>query len=133
MKSEAPKKKLSILIVEDDSFSRAFVSEALKTIREYKVERHSASSCKEALFAFKANKPQIALVDIGLPDGDGFSLLKSFKETDPGCVVVMLTSSRKQEDVKRAMEMGAMDYIVKPFNTMRIQAILKGYLASQKL
>lgn len=126
------KKTISILIVEDDPFSRSFASEALKTMREYNIQRHLVGSYNEALVTFKTAKPQIALVDIGLPDGNGFMLLENFQKTDPDCHVAMLTASRVEADVKRALEMGAVDYIVKPFTTRRIQKVIKTYLQHKK-
>jgi two-component system OmpR family response regulator len=132
MKPEiSSKQKISILIVEDDPFARAIVSEALKGIRDYKIERYMAGSQKEGLMAFKTSRPQIALVDIGLPDGDGFVLLKNFKEQDPNCWVVMVTASRVEADIKQALALGAADYIVKPFNTKRIKAVIRAYLESK--
>ena len=132
MKSEtSSKQKISILIVEDDPFARAIVGQALKGINDYKIERYQAGGYKEALMAFKTSRPQIALVDIGLPDGDGFALLKHFKEQDPHCWVVMVTASRVEADIKRALSLGAADYVIKPFNMKRIQAVIGAYLDSK--
>jgi len=130
---ETSKPKLSVLIVEDDVFSRALVSEALKGMHGYIIERHLVGDCAQALASFNIKKPDIALVDIGLPDGDGFSLLSAFKEKKPECWVAMLTASHKETDVKRALKMGAADYIVKPFNAKRIQKFISSYVVHKKI
>lgn len=88
----------------------------------------TASNCQEALRRFETEKPDIAVLDVMLPDGDGFSLLQSFRSTRE---VPVLFLSAKDEDADRllGLGLGADDYIIKPFLprelVLRLKAIIQ--------
>lgn len=88
----------------------------------------TASSCKEAMDKYIKEKPHIIVLDVMLPDGDGFSVLKRIREESN---VPVLFLSAKDEDESRLMGLGlgADDYITKPFLpkelVLRLKAILK--------
>jgi len=72
---------------------------------------------------------QIAVLDVGLPDGSGFELARSLREHSPATAIVFLTAHADPEDRIRGLELGADDYIAKPFHfrelLLRIQNCLK--------
>ena len=118
----------SILIVEDEKNLGDTLSEYLagKGHRCF-----FAQSCKTAEFFFIKYNPQVVLIDIGLPDGDGISLAKKFRKRRKNFVMLFL-SAQNDPDIKVAgLESGADDYITKPFNlrelNLRLDRILKNH------
>lgn len=115
-------KKLSILLVEDNGM---FLNIAEEMLSEYKVT--SVTTAKEGVEAYKKKKPNITLLDIALPDGNGHEVLTSIKEINPEAYVVMMTGSRLKDDVLKSLEEGAEGYITKPFSEGTIKQCIKEY------
>lgn len=101
-----------ILVAEDDYLMRELVREHL-TSAGYDV--HTARTGNEALQRMHALKPHALVLDINLPDMDGFAVLDALRADD--CKVsaptLMLTARRAPEDVRRAVDLGAVDYLTK--------------------
>ncbi len=122
-------KSLKVLIIEDE---QVFRSLALQVFEGY--EKITAITAKEGFERFKEYCPDITLLDIGLPGGNGLDLLKEIIAYDPEAFVVMLTMSRVASDVKLARERGAAGYIIKPFSYQKVaQCILKYQEYKKKL
>lgn len=87
----------------------------------------TATSAKKALSIFEKNKPKIIFLDILMPDVDGLELLKKFKQMDPGVIVIMVTAKGDAETQKKARELGADEFMTKPFSfdDLRVVAIHK--------
>jgi len=100
-----------ILLVDDEVHIRKFVSLILKQIGQPVIAE--AGNGEEALRAYQSDKPDIVLLDVNMPRMDGMETLRKLKETDPDCVVIMLTSLANRESVERALELGATNYIRK--------------------
>lgn len=100
-----------ILLVDDEAHIRKFVSLILNQIGQPVITE--AVNGEEALKAYKADKADIVLLDVNMPRMDGMETLRRLKETDPDCVVIMLTSLANRESVERALELGASNYIRK--------------------
>ena len=88
----------------------------------------SASTGSKGLELVEAEKPDIVILDIGLPDMDGFEVLRELRRFSQ-VPVIMLTVRDKDTDIAKALETGADDYITKPFSHIemlaRVQAILR--------
>lgn len=119
-------KDKKILLVDDEPQILKMVETILKKDGFYKIV--TASNFSEALCCFKNNKPDMAVLDVMLPDGDGFNLLNEIKKMYD-IPVLFLTAKGEAEDKILGLGLGADDYIVKPFLpkelTLRINAILK--------
>lgn len=103
--------KKTILIVEDDKYIVNFMSMSLK---EEGYGYYVAKSVKEAISLFYANKPDVVILDLGLPDGDGIEVLQNVREISNTPVIVV--SARQEEEEKiQALDAGADDYVTKPF------------------
>ena len=116
---------LRILIVDDEPALQAMVKEIL-TQAGYETE--GALCCAEALEKFRASAPDAVLLDVMLPDGDGFSLFGRLRQGRD--VPVLFVSARDEDEARlRGLGLGADDYIVKPFRPkeleLRILSILK--------
>ena len=100
-----------ILLVDDEVHIRKFVSLILRQIGAPSIRE--ARNGEEALLAYQADKPDIVLLDVIMPQMDGIETLRRLKELDSSCVVIMLTSLANRETVERALELGAVHYIRK--------------------
>jgi len=117
-----------ILVVDDDPAIRAICAEVLRS-QAYEVDE--AGTCEEARRLVAERHPQILLVDVQLPDGDGFALLDSLaarRSTEP-FAAVFLSARGETADKVRGLKLGADDYLTKPFDAQelvaRIDAVLR--------
>ena len=109
---------LTILIVEDDETVRALLRRAFSRRGARVVE---AGDGRVGMRAIYADKPDAVLLDIEMPDIDGFAALDRIRELSD--VPVMMLTSRHEQEVKlRAFEHGADDYVTKPFDTDEVVA-----------
>lgn len=115
---------IKILIVDDEEG----ICESIKKPFAYiGFTVFTATTAKKALSVFEKNKPKIIFLDILMPDVDGLDLLKKFKAMDPGVIVVMVTVKGDEETRLKAMELGADEFMTKPFrfDDLRVVAIEK--------
>ena len=108
-----------ILILEDDSELNRGLCAALKSDGRSVV---STRTVKEAREQIELVTPSLALLDVNLPDGSGLDLLKWIRSVKPELPVVMLTANDTDEDVVKGLELGADDYITKPFSLSVLRA-----------
>ena len=114
-----------ILIVEDDSFLNKMLAYNL-TADGYGVT--SSLNARTAADAIRQREFDLVLLDINLPDGNGFELCKLIKPQHPDTIVIFLTANDQESDQIRGYEVGAVDYITKSFlaGTRRMTAISLG-------
>ena len=118
----------TILIVEDDKYIIHFLSISLK---EENYGLWVAKTVKEAGSLFYANRPDLVILDLGLPDGDGMEVIESIREAADTPVIVV--SARQDEDEKiRALDAGADDYVTKPFYMGELQARIRAALRKRE-
>ncbi|AFM02228.1 MULTISPECIES: response regulator [Desulfitobacterium] len=110
-----------ILVVEDDERISNFISAAL-TSNDYKVVR--ATKGKEAVSMTSSYCPDLILLDLGLPDMDGTEVLKLLRQWTEIPIVVVSARGNEQEKVE-ALDLGADDYITKPFGTLELLARIR--------
>ncbi|GKX28588.1 DNA-binding response regulator [Vallitalea longa] len=119
-------KNKKILIVDDDIQIRNMIEEFLFKEGFYRI--YKASNCVEAITFCRNKNPDIAILDVMLPDGDGFQLLSSIRKFSD-IPVLFLSAKGEDEDRLLGLLLGADDYIVKPFLPkeliLRLTAILK--------
>ncbi len=118
--------KVKILLVEDD-MNLGFVIQDSLNLASYHV--HLSKDGKEGLLAFNKDKYDICLLDVMLPKKDGFSLAEDIRKINKNIPIIFLTAKSMAEDKVKGFQIGADDYITKPFNMdelqLRIEAILK--------
>ncbi len=114
-----------ILLVDDDQELCALLTEYLG---RFGLAASTAPDPEQALRAFRAQPPDVLVLDVMLPGQDGFALLRRIRETSR-CPVVMLTARGDVADRVLGLELGADDYLPKPFDprelVARIQAVLR--------
>lgn len=119
----------TILIVEDDSDLRETIEEILSD--EFVVL--SAADGREALAIMEKKRPDLVLSDVGMPRLSGFEMLEAMraaKETE-SVPVIILSAKGDRENIRRGMELGADDYIPKPFRTDELLAAVQSRLSRQ--
>jgi DNA-binding response OmpR family regulator len=111
---------MKILAVEDDQEVAETVTMAF-SMRWPEAHIESRDTCKSALEALAKVSFDLVILDVNLPDGDGFSLLETIRKTSR-VPVIMLTVHSSESARVRGLEMGADDYVVKPFSAFELLA-----------
>lgn len=113
--------KGEILIVDDETQIRKLLQITLES-NDYIVKQ--ASCAKEGLIMAANHPPSLIILDLGLPDLDGQELLIQLREwyTNP---IIILSAKNNQEDIVKALDNGANDYLVKPFRTGELLARIR--------
>ena len=118
-----------ILIVEDEEGIANFISAVLKA-NEYKIIKTDKG--KEAIAMTASYSPDLVLLDLGLPDMDGVDVLKTIRAWSTIPIIVVSARGHEREKVE-ALDLGADDYITKPFGTSELLARIRtGLRHSQK-
>ena len=119
--------KGTVFILEDDTSICGLIKVALEMNG---LEFKAFSTLKSFLDALNKEQPDVALLDIMLPDGSGLDALRFIKEKFPAVSCIMLSALSKEEDKVNGLNLGADDYIAKPFSvlelTARVNARLRG-------
>ena len=111
----------NILIVDDAAFMRMMIKDIL-TKNGYNVAGEAENGAK-ALEKYNELKPDLVLMDITMPDG--IQALKNIKAADPSAQVIMCSAMGQQAMVIEAIQSGAKDFIVKPFQADRVLEAVK--------
>ena len=117
--------KRSILIAEDEEAIRMVLADALRT-EGYEV--HEAANGRRALELLLTLPIDLALLDINMPEVTGFKLLKIMQKECPTVPSIILTAHGEEKERIKGLELGADDYVVKPFSMAELQARIKAVL-----
>ena len=113
-----------ILIIDDESQMRRLLEITLQsndfTVRE-------AATAKEGLIAAANHPPDLIILDLGLPDESGHSVLKKLREWYSKSIIILSVQS-SEEDIVAALDNGANDYLIKPFRTAELLARIRSTL-----
>ncbi|MEF2244553.1 MULTISPECIES: response regulator [unclassified Paenibacillus] len=112
-----------ILIVDDAAFMRMMIRDILSK-NGYEVVGEAQDGA-QAIEKFKEVKPDLVTMDITMPEMDGISALKEIKKMDPNAKVIMCSAMGQQAMVIDAIQAGAKDFIVKPFQADRVIEAIK--------
>lgn len=116
-----------ILIIEDDHSLRSFMR-VLLSAQNYTVEE--ANDGKQGITLALANQPDIIILDLGLPDMDGLSIIEQIREHVSSSIIVV-SARDKENDKITALDNGADDYLTKPFNAQELLARIRVGLRHQ--
>lgn len=122
-------KKYTTLVVDDDT-------DILKVLKA-NLELHgfntiTASTWSEGQKVIYEGKPDIVILDLMLPDGDGVEICRTLRKQYPSLPIIMLTAKDKISDKVIGLESGADDYVVKPFETLELIARIKACMRRAK-
>src|SRR5512137_115855 len=117
---------MKVLLAEDDRDFGNILSQYI-SISGFDIKL--ARDGKEAWDLFNQDKPDLCVLDVMMPEIDGFTLGEKIKEARPDIPIIFLTAKSLKEDIVRGLKIGADDYITKPFDPevliLRISNILK--------
>ncbi len=113
----------NILICDDAAFMRMMIKDIL-TKNGYNVAGEAENGAK-AVEKYNELKPDLVLMDITMPEMDGIQALKKIKASDPSALVIMCSAMGQQAMVIEAIQSGARDFIVKPFQADRVLEAVK--------
>ena len=116
--------KLSILLVEDEKNICDFISASLSA-QDYRIS--TAHTGKEALPIITSQCPDLILLDLGLPDMDGMEIIRQVRTWSSIPIIVLSARTQEQEKV-RALDLGADDYLTKPYATKELIARIRSTL-----
>ena len=115
-----------ILVVEDTPALSELME---RTLRVAGFDSRSASTRREALDLAREHSPELALIDVMLPDGSGFDLCHQLREMFPDLAIIFVTAKASLPDKLTGLQAGADDYITKPFSitevVARVNAVLR--------
>ena len=113
----------NILICDDAAFMRMMIKDIL-TKNGYNIAGEAENGLK-AVEKYNETKPDLVLMDITMPEMDGIQALKGIKAIDPSANVIMCSAMGQQAMVIEAIQSGAKDFIVKPFQAERVLEAVK--------
>ena len=113
--------KTTIVVIDDEVQIRKILSISLEAA-DYKVVE--AETANDGIIQVATAHPQLVILDIGLPDRDGFSVVKELR-TWTNIPIIILSVRNSEEDIVKALDLGADDYLSKPFNTSELFARIR--------
>ena len=117
----------TLLIVDDDQIFR---SRLVRAFRERGFETRGAASATEAIAAAAGETPELALVDMRLPDGTGLDVVKALRSLDACTTIVVLTGYGSIATAVESVKLGATSYLTKPVDAEQILAAFNGESAT---
>ncbi|TJX66290.1 response regulator [Soehngenia saccharolytica] len=114
-----------VLVVDDAIFMRMKLKDILEK-NGFEVVAEAQNGL-EAVEKYKAEKPDLVTMDITMPEMDGITALKEIKKIDPNAKVIMCSAMGQQSMVMEAIQSGAIDFIVKPFDVDRVSQSLSKF------
>jgi len=113
---------LRVLVVDDEPSIRRFLRASLRA-QGYEVSE--AENGQAALDLFRREPPDVLVLDLGLPDIDGFEIIKQLREGGSAAPIIVLSSRTDEAGKVRALDAGADDYVTKPFGVEELLARLR--------
>ena len=115
--------RLRVLIVDDNEMMRSVLRLTIQS-DAYEVVG-DASCCRTGMEQINRLRPDVAILDVHMPNGNGLDMFKEIKEIFPQMVVLMVTASSERETVQTAMQEGADGFIIKPFKSGTVLDVLE--------
>lgn len=120
------KETFKILICDDSILVRKKLKEALSLCSTF--EFLEAGDGQTAVDIYKKEKPDLVFMDLVIPVKDGITAVKEIKEFDDDALVVIASSSGTQENLKKAIKAGAVEFIQKPWKQEQLENVVKKFL-----
>ena len=121
--------KYKILVIEDEGNIRSFVQTVLEAGGYHVL---TAATCSQGEMMFSSHVPDLVILDLGLPDGDGLDFIRSVR-MDSTTPILVLSARTMETDKVSALDLGANDYMTKPFGTAELMARVRAALRVRML
>ena len=116
--------KFKVLVVEDEANICSFIETLLETNGYQALVAHT---CSMGLTLFASHNPDLVILDLGLPDRDGLELIRTVRQKYMTPIVVLSARTTEQDKIE-ALDLGANDYVTKPFGTGELMARVRAAL-----
>lgn len=127
---EEPTPQHSVLVVDDDPD----ILTALQDLLEFEGFRvNCAQTCREAFYSIERHRYNAVLLDLGLPDGDGQTILERIRQDDPSLPVIVLTAMTSTDRKVGSFAQGAFAHLTKPYHREELRAILHRAIGMKSL
>ena len=117
--------RYKILVIEDERNIRSFTKAVLEA-NDYQVL--TAETFGNGVMMFSSHRPDLVLLDLGLPDKDGLDFIRFIREQQEATPILVLSARTSETDKVEALDLGANDYITKPFGTAELLARVRAAL-----
>ena len=117
--------RYKILVIEDENNIRSFAKTILEA-NDYQVL--TAETCGNGIMMFSSHRPDLVLLDLGLPDKDGLEFIRFIRDRQEVVPILVLSARTNEADKIEALDLGANDYITKPFGTGELLARVRAAL-----
>lgn len=117
--------RYKILVIEDESNIRSF-TKAILEAHDYHVI--TADTCQNGIMMCSSHRPDLVLLDLGLPDEDGLEFIRTIRSQQEVTPILVLSARSGETDKVEALDLGANDYITKPFGTAELLARVRAAL-----
>lgn len=114
-----------VLVVEDEEIIRLGLQDNLE-LENYEVE--TAADGEEAIAKSDSFQPHLVILDLMIPKKSGFEVCRVIRKKHPECFIIMLTAKTEESSKVAGLEMGADDYVTKPFSILELLARVKAFL-----
>lgn len=121
--------RYKILVIEDENNIRSF-AKAILEANKYQVI--TADTCRNGITMFSSHRPDLVLLDLGLPDKDGLEFIRTVRTQQETIPVLVLSARTGEQDKVEALDSGANDYITKPFSTAELLARVRAALRTSQ-
>lgn len=119
-------KQIKVIIIEDDPMVAEVNRNFVNSVPGFKVA-DTAGTAREGIDKTVSLKPDLALIDVYLPDQDGLTLLQELRKLQTPTDAILVTAAQDVETIEGAFRYGAVDYILKPFKFHRLKMALESY------
>ncbi|MCF8178622.1 MAG: response regulator [Sulfuritalea sp.] len=116
---------VSILVVDDSPIARKMLIRALPS--NWDVEIAQAGTGAEALAAYRSGKVDVMFLDLTMPEMDGYEVLETLRHEGLNCLVIVVSADVQPQAQERVLNLGAISFIKKPVDALKIEAVLKQY------
>lgn len=123
---------IKVLIVEDDPMVLSINKKYVGTVEGFKVVA-TAENGKDALEYLKKHSVDLIILDVYMPKLDGINFLKELRRRLINADVILVTASKEGESIDEALKLGAVDYLIKPFEYERLKSALENYIGRYQL
>jgi DNA-binding response OmpR family regulator len=114
-----------VVLADDDAIVLTVVG---STLRNHGMTCQPAANGMDALRLIRETRPHVAVLDVNMPGQDGFEVLAAVRAEKLPVAVILLTARQREDDILGGFELGAEDYLVKPFNPLELMARIKRLL-----
>jgi DNA-binding response OmpR family regulator len=114
-----------VLIVDDDPIILTLLR---TTLQNYGMQCETVNNGSDALRLIRREKPQVVVLDVNMPGMDGYEVLSAVRAEKIPSLVILVTARRQEKDILRGFQLGADDYLVKPFNLLELVARIRRLL-----